>query len=86
MKKKKSFVGDIPRRKFLELSLKGGLVIAATPPLITHLASCKGSMEGASALDLDPGLLQKVIKKAVEMGGDFAEVYIENRIRRNILM
>ena len=86
MKKKNSFIGDIPRRKFLELSLKGGLVIAATPPLITHLASCKGSLEGSSALDLDPGLLQKVIKKAVEKGGDFAEVYIENRIRRNILM
>jgi len=27
-------VEDIPRRKFPELSLKGGLALAATPPLL----------------------------------------------------
>jgi TldD protein len=86
MKFRNHFVSNIPRRKFLDLTFKGGITLMATPTLVSQLWSCKSPVTESLALDLDPGLLQKVIKKALEMGGDFAEVYVENRISRNISM
>lgn len=78
-------VRDIPRRKFLELSLKGGIFIAATPALMTQLVSCRNGA-GSSSLDIDRETLTKVITRALAKGGDFADVYLENRISRQILM
>ena len=86
MKSKNYFVRDIHRRKFLELSLKGGIAVAVTPPLVTQLFSCKSSIKEIGKVELDPDMLQKVISKALEKGGDFAEVYVEDRISRNISM
>lgn len=79
-------VRDIPRRRFLELSAKGGLLIAATPALLSQLTSCAGSPGGTSGVNMDKATLEKVIAKALEKGGDFAEVYLENRISREIVM
>ncbi|MDX9928522.1 MAG: TldD/PmbA family protein [Bacteroidales bacterium] len=76
-------VRDIPRRKFLEMSLKGGLVVAATPALLSHLVSCGGA---ASGLDMDRETLAKVIARALASGGDYADIYIESRISRQIVM
>lgn len=84
MKLKDHFISDIPRRKFLDLTFKGGVALMATPTLVSQLWCCKSPVSESMVLDLDPGLLQKIIKKALEMGGDFAEVYVENRISRNI--
>ncbi len=86
MKLKNHFVSDIPRRKFLDLTFKGGVALMATPALVSQLWSCKSPLPESMVLDLDPGLLQKIIQKALENGGDFAEVYVENRISRNISM
>lgn len=86
MKFKKYFVEDIPRRKFLQLSLKGGVALAATPSLMSQLLSCKVSKPTSTKLELDPQLLSKTIQKALEKGGEFAEVYLENRISRRITM
>jgi len=86
MKLKDHFVSDIPRRKFLDLTFKGGVAVMATPALVSQLWSCKSQLPESMVLDLDPGLLQKIIQKALENGGDFAEVYVENRISRNISM
>ncbi len=83
---KKYFMEDIPRRKFMQMSLKGGVAMAATPSLMMHLLSCKGKGGKAAALNLDPVLMNKTIRKALEKGGEFADVYFENRISRNILM
>lgn len=80
---KKMFVRDIPRRKFLEMSLKGGILVAATPALMTHLVSCSGASPG---LDIDRETLSKVLAKALSKGGDFADVYIESRTSRQIVM
>jgi len=44
---KKYVVTDIPRRKFLNLSFKGGVALAATPSLIMQLLSCKGAEKAA---------------------------------------
>ncbi|MBT6005071.1 MAG: hypothetical protein HOG79_05065, partial [Prolixibacteraceae bacterium] len=37
---KKYVVSDIPRRDFLKMSLKGGLVFAASPAILSSLTSC----------------------------------------------
>lgn len=79
-------IRDIPRRKFLELSMKGGLLIAATPALLTRLLSCSNGTGASSGLDMDKDMLARVIAKALEKGGDFADIYLENRISRQIVM
>lgn len=76
----------IPRRKFLELSFKGGLALAATPALLSQLLSCRGPEPGKAGLEVDPQLLNRVIHFALDKGGEFAEVYLENRISRQIVM
>ena len=86
MRMEKLAVRDIPRRKFLELSMKGGLLIAATPALLTRLTSCSGGSGSESAIGIDKAILSKVIAKALEKGGDFADVYLESRISRQIVM
>jgi len=82
MKLKGYFVEDIPRRKFLELSLKGGLAMAATPALLRSLLA--GDTAAGPKVDLDE--LNRVIRQALNKGGEFAEVYIEQRISRSILL
>jgi TldD protein len=75
----------IPRRKFIEMGVKGGLVVAATPALLGHLSSCT-TRTSAPGLDLDKSVLDKVIARALSRGGDFADIYLENRISRQIIM
>jgi TldD protein len=86
MKIKRYFVEDIPRRKFLEMGLKGGVVAAATPSLLMSLLSCKGQTPAQAKFEIDPSLLDRILAKALGKGGDFADVYVENRISRSILM
>jgi len=86
MKIEKHSVSDIPRRQFLKMSLKGGVLIAATPALLTQLISCSEGVKVSSGLDIDRKTLDKVIAKALEKGGDFADVYLESRISRQIVM
>lgn len=83
---KRYFVEEVPRRKFLQMSLKGGVAFAAAPSLMTQLLSCKGQELSTEKLALDPQVLSKTISRALEKGGDFAEVYLENRISRSIRM
>lgn len=80
-------VRDIPRRDFLKMSMKGGLVLAATPAILSQLVSCSpGSISPSAGLGIDPSILKKVLAKALEKGGDFADVYLENRVSRQIVM
>ncbi len=61
--------------------------MAATPALLSNLISCSpGTLSASAGLDLDKSILQKVIARALEKGGDFADVYLENRISRQIVM
>ena len=78
MKLKKFFVDEIPRRKFLETGIKGGIALAATPSLLMQLVSCKSAQPQLN--------YSRVIARALEKGGEFADVYVENRISRSILM
>ena len=83
---KKYSVRAIPRRRFLEMSMKGGLLIAATPALMKHLVSCSTPATGGPGLDLDKSALDRVIARALARGGEFADVYLENRVSRQIIM
>jgi len=85
MSMKRYFVGDIPRRKFLELSLKGGAVLVAAPSMMS-LLSCKGIPPEKEVLTVGKDILDKTISKALEKGGEFADVYMEHRISREILL
>ncbi len=79
-------VREIPRRKFLEMSIKGGLILAATPALISHLQSCSSPAIAGPGMDMDKSVLDKVIARALSQGGEFADVYLENRVSRQIIM
>lgn len=68
------------------MGLKGGLLMATTPALLSCLSSCGTFSRPATSLDIDKATLNKVIAKALSRGGDFAEVYLENRISRQIIM
>jgi len=80
------FVRDIPRRAFLERSIKGGVAIAAGPTLLSLLEGCAGAETASATVAIDPAILNSTIARALSHGGEFADVYVENRISRNILM
>lgn len=82
------FVSDIPRRTFLGRSFKSGVAIATAPTLISLLESCAGGdLSTASAkVEIDERILDATIHRALRDGGEFADVYVEKRISRNILM
>jgi TldD protein len=81
------FAGDLPRRKFLEMGVKGGLALAATPALMRELLAKAGpGALPAAGPAVEKAVLDRVVAKALEKGGAFADVYIEHRISRTILM
>lgn len=86
MKKPWYSVHDMPRREFLSKTLKGGAVLAATPALLSGLSSCSSAADISVRTDLDPALLDSTIKRGLAKGGDFAEVYMEKRLVRQISM
>lgn len=81
-------VRDVPRRRFLELGVKGGLALAAAPVIADALLSrdAPGALRAATPMSLDKAMLSRVLRKALEKGGTFADVYVENRLSRDILM
>jgi TldD protein len=76
----------MPRRKFMEMSLKGGLYLASAPALITHLSSCSTRAAAGPGMEIDKADLDKIIARALANGGEFADVYLENRVSRQIIM
>lgn len=80
------YIEDIPRRDFLKNTIKGGLAIAATPALMSSLLFCSTTQAPRASLDIDPETLNRAIRRALEKGGEFADVYVENRISRRVTM
>lgn len=66
--------------------MKGGLFVATTPTLLSQFVGCTPDGGASAGLNIDKETLSRVISRALEKGGDFAEVYLENRISRNIVM
>jgi TldD protein len=77
--------GDIPRRRFLELGLKGGIALASAPALLKDLWAAQSPFSSMRPT-IDPGLLERAVRRALARGGDFADVYVEKRISRTILL
>jgi TldD protein len=75
-------VGDMPRRRFLELGLKGGALLAASPALVRRLLA----QDIPPKPQLAPEDLNRIIRQALAKGGDFADLYIEHRISRSITL
>jgi len=78
------YVDDIPRREFLGRAARGSLALAAAPTVLGAISAC-GSSAG-SGVEVDRDLLNRTLRTALDGGGDFADVYIEHRISRNIQM
>jgi len=74
------------RRQFLEATLKGGLAVAAAPVLLDGFLASPALALPAPPAAVDKAVLDRVIRRALARGGTFADVYIENRVSRNILM
>ncbi|MFO7980902.1 MAG: TldD/PmbA family protein, partial [Candidatus Aminicenantes bacterium] len=55
-------------------------------PSLMTLISCRGAKTEKEVLTIGKDILDKTIAKALEKGGDFADVYIEHRISREILL
>jgi len=77
-------VRDIPRRRFLELGVKAGAALAATPLLLDTLLAAPSPAPPPVAVD--KAVLDRVLARALARGGTFADVYLENRLSRNILL
>jgi len=70
------------RRKFLSLSFQSGLALAASPLLVKSLLAGGENQK----LNLADEVLKKALAAALKRGGDFADVYVENRISRTIIL
>ena len=80
-------VRDIPRRTFLEVGLKGGLAMAAIPATLERLLAIGAPVaRPVLPVQMEPAVLERVIRKALEKGGEFADVYVETRTARSVLM
>jgi TldD protein len=95
MRPRRYFVQNIPRREFLGRTLGGGAALSAAPALLSQLLSCKraqidttstGPPAGTGSATPDERVLSMTIRKALAKGGEFAEVYVEDRISREIVM
>src|SRR4030067_2904099 len=75
-------VEDIPRRRFLELGIKEGTAMAAAPSLMSCIKAGQAPPRPQFAFED----LNKVIRRALEKGGEFGEIYIENRVSRSVLL
>jgi len=79
-------VHDIPRREFLSMSMKGGLLVALSPVALSNLWSCGTSAPPPAIANIDREVLGKILARALAKGGDFADIYLENRVSRQIIM
>ncbi len=77
-------VRDIPRRRFLEVGVKAGAALAVTPVLFDTLLAAPAAAPPSVAVDR--AMLDRVIARALARGGTFADVYLENRLSRSILL
>ncbi len=61
-------------------------MLATTPALLSQISSCSSRPVAGPGMDIDKPVLDKVIARALSQGGEFADVYLENRVSRNIIM
>jgi len=62
MKSGNHFIADMPRREFLQASLKGGIALAASPSLMPSLLSAVDAGAATAKPALDPQMLNRTIQ------------------------
>lgn len=81
--RKSRFLGRrIPRREFLKKGAQGGAILVVSPMLVQGLMGSAGEAsqgEGMTIHDLKRSDLEHLLEIALGRGGDFAEVFAENR-------
>jgi TldD protein len=86
MGKESFFEKALTRRDFISYGVKGGVVLAATPSIVSGLLTFPGqkSLAERTAQGLDEAEIKKLLMVALANGGDFAEVYVEHRKNTSI--
>ncbi|MFP4081159.1 MAG: TldD/PmbA family protein [Candidatus Aminicenantes bacterium] len=81
----KSYLRPIPRRKFLKTGIAGGAVVATLPVWKLFPTSAPPpDFHVNPASHLSRETLEKLIKVALQRGGEFAEVYVEYSVGNQI--
>ena len=83
----KSHLKPITRRNFLKTGVAGGF-ITATLPLwkLFSFSAPPSDFYVNPACNLSKETLEKLIAIALQRGGEFAEVYVEYKVRNNIFL
>jgi TldD protein len=83
----KSYLKPITRRKFLIKGVSGGFIMA-TLPVWKHFSysSPPSDFHVNPAVNLSKETLEKLIKIALQKGGEFAEVYVEYNVGNQIYL
>lgn len=81
------FVYDvITRREFIRRGVSGGVTLVVAPPILRAiLGASPGSREPMPAW-LSKEDMEKLLGEAMSRGGDFADIFLERRLRREIRM
>ena len=74
------------RREFVKKGIQGGIIVTATPVIMSSLLSgCAPSPVAPKVpWQLTPEILQKLLDVALSKGGDFADIYVEHRVSTQI--
>jgi len=86
MGKDSLFEKPLTRRDFISYGMKGGVVLIATPTIASRLFTFPGekTLEEGTIRALDEAEMKRLLSVALANGGDFAELYLENRRNTSI--
>ncbi len=76
----------ITRREFIKKGLGGGITIAVTPALMNAILAAPASSKPAVPGWLSKEEMEKLLKAALSKGGDYADIFLERKLRREIEM
>jgi len=83
----KKYLKPIPRRKFLKTGITGGAIIATLPVWkLFSFSAPPSDFHVNPAVNLSKETLEKLIKIALQNGGEFAEVYVEYSVGNQIFL
>jgi TldD protein len=83
----KEYFKPIPRRKFLKAGIAGGAVVATLPVWkLFSFSSPPSDFHVNPSCNLSKETLERLIKVALQRGGEFAEVYVEYNVDNHIYL
>jgi TldD protein len=76
----------ITRREFIKKGVGGGVTLAVTPALLNAILAAPSSAKPAVPGWLSKEEMEKLLKAALSRGGDYADIFVERKLRREIEM